>query len=65
MREKHNSIKIKSIENLVYAKMCLECSKNCKIMILPNATLIKCPDFTEKKCSKWWSRQCTYPNLMI
>lgn len=52
MREKHNSIKIKSTENLVYAKMCLECSKNCKIMILPNATLIKCPDFTEKKYSK-------------
>ena len=51
-RGKYGSTKMRSYEGLVYAKMCLECSKNCKIMILPNATLIKCPDFTEKKCSK-------------
>jgi len=47
-----SSTKNRSYEGLVYAKMCLECSKNCKIMILPNASLIKCPDFIEKKKSK-------------
>lgn len=37
--------KLKHTEGLVYAKKCLECIKDCKIEILPDAELIKCPDF--------------------
>ncbi|HQO94139.1 MAG TPA: hypothetical protein PKY72_05315 [Bacilli bacterium] len=36
-------------EGLIYAEMCLDCEKKCKIKYIPGASLIRCPDFEEKK----------------
>lgn len=36
-------------EGLIFAEMCLDCEKDCKIKYIPGATLIQCPDFKKKK----------------
>lgn len=42
------SKRLKHTEGLVYAKKCLDCELDCKIEVLPEAELVKCPDFKKK-----------------
>ena len=39
-------------EGLIFAEMCLDCEKDCKIKYIVGATLTYCPDFKGKKVNK-------------